>query len=313
MGYEGELAAGLTAVLWAVSALLFTLAGRQIGADVVNVTRLAIAMVLIAITHWFVFGSLFPWQTEPWRWSVLATSAVVGLVIGDGALFWAFVKIGPRLAMLIMSLVPVLTSLLAWICFGEIILPLEYLGIGITVAAVAWVVSEPKSRLERKQVKGELPPPSHAPDSREFLTGVILALVGALGQTGNLIITKYALVDEYSELSATELRILVSLVFLLVWAAARGKLVSSFRKLQHRKAFWQTSLGALIGPFLGIWFSYIAIQHGRIGIAATIISLSPLLLIPLSAMVLHEKISRRATIGTLIAMAGVAVLCLTSP
>jgi drug/metabolite transporter (DMT)-like permease len=241
---------------------------------------------------------------------VLALSAFVGLVIGDGALFYAFVKIGPRLAMLIMTLVPVMSAFFAWVCFDEIILPIEYLGIGITVCAIGWVVTERKTN--RKPEKDKFRPAKIDPTSREFIVGVTMAFVGALGQTGNLIITKYALVDDYSELSATELRIFVSLMFLVVWTVLSGRLGSTFRKLRNKKALTQTAVGALVGPFLGIWFSYIAIEYGRIGIASTIISTSPLLLIPLSAVFLHERSSFRSLIGTAVALSGVAILCFAS-
>ena len=325
MYFEGEIAALVTAVLWAASAMLFTVSGKRVGAQVVNVTRLAIAAVLIGVTHFFLFGSPYPIETELWRFGVLALSAVVGLVIGDGALFYAFVLIGPRLSMLIMSLVPVLSAGFAWICFGETIANLEYYGIFLAVASVAWVVTEEKGKNDAGNQDDKQPGPvfvsKDQPDAQEriesagtpqgkFQLGLIMAFIGALGQTGNLIITKYALTDQYSTLSATEIRIVVSLSFLIAWAAFKRELLSTFRRLRDLIALSQITLGALFGPFLGIWFSYIAIEKGRIGIAATIISISPVLLIPLSAIFLKERISRQAIFGTLLALAGIAILCL---
>ena len=312
MGFEGEHAALLTAILWAASALFFTLSGQRVGSGVVNVTRLAIGLILIAITHFFVFGTPYPFQTEWWRFGVLALSAIVGLVIGDGALFYAFVLIGPRLSMLVMSLVPVLSAIFAWICFGEQIAGIEHLAILLTVASVGWVVSEGKSQVP--------PPPEPKDESRTgpdekkkrlgpFQLGLLMAFIGALGQTGNLVITKYALEDEFSTLSATEIRILVSLVFLVGWVCWRKECGMTFRKLRDDStALVQISFGALFGPFLGIWFSYIAIEKGRIGIAATIISTAPVLLIPLSAIFLKEKISIQSVLGTVLAIVGVALL-----
>ena len=303
MAYLGEIAATGTALLWACSALLFTLAGRRIGPGTVNISRLAIGLVLIALIHLVSQGTFFPLETEMWRWGILALSAFLGLVIGDGALFFAFVMIGPRLAMLIMTLVPVFSALFAWICFGETIALIELLGMVVTIGAIAWVVSEDRSGGSRASKDSD-------PD-RNFALGIVLTLVGVLGQTANLVVTKYALVDGYSELSATEIRIVVSLVILWLFVWMRGQLPAMLQKIrQDRVALFQTSVGALFGPVLGIWLSYVAIVYTRIGIAATIMALPPLLLIPLSARFLKDRVTRRSVLGTMIAIGGVGLIFL---
>ena len=308
--YLGELAALATAILWAVCSVFFTLGSRRIGATPVNMTRLAFAIGFISAFHLYQQQTLFPYQTEPWRWGVLALSSILGLVIGDGALFYAFMKIGPQLSMLVMTLVPVCSAFFAWLCFGEPIYPHEYLGIALTIAAIGWVVTE------RRYPQQHEDPPSAAElkqQRKDFAAGVGLALVGVLGQTANLVVTKYALVDDYSELSATSVRILVALVWLTVWMACRGQLWSAWRSLSDIRACIYTAAGAFVGPFLGIWFSYIAIEATRIGVAATIMATPPLILIPLGRMFLNERITPRAIVGTVVAIIGVAVLFWRSP
>ena len=46
-------------------------------------------------------------------------SAILGLVIGDSLLFQAYILIGPRLGILLLSLSPLWGTLLAWIFLGE--------------------------------------------------------------------------------------------------------------------------------------------------------------------------------------------------
>lgn len=277
--------------------MFFTLSSRRVGADVVNRVRLTFALVLIAGWHWVVTGEFFPFETEPWRWGILAISSIAGLAIGDGALFLSFLYIGPRLAMLLMTTVPVMSAFFAWILFGETIGLRESIGIAITLAGVGWVILERPGNVHSGQYPRE-----------RFVAGILLALVGALGQTANLVVTKFALVDGYSALSATEVRILVSMLLLWGWAGARGQWASSLAKLHDRTAMLLILGGAIAGPFLGIWFSYIAIQHTRVGIASTIMATPPLLLIPLSAIFLGEKTSVRGWMGTIVALAGVALL-----
>ena len=67
-------------------------------------------------------------------------------------------------------------------------------------------------------------------------------------------------------------------------------------------------LGALLGPFLGVVGSIVAIQHTSVGIAATIMATPPMLMLPLLRIFHNEQISRRAYVGAFIAIAEVAVL-----
>jgi drug/metabolite transporter (DMT)-like permease len=68
--------------------------------------------------------------------------------------------------------------------------------------------------------------------------------------------------------------------------------------------------GAFVGPFLGIWLSLIAIQLTRLGIAATLMALPPVLLIPIEYFVYKKPISLRGMVGTAVAIAGVALIFL---
>ena len=84
--------------------------------------------------------------------------------------------------------------------------------------------------------------------------------------------------------------------------------MESIHQMRNRLAALFVVAGAIAGPFLGIWFSYIAIQNTRVGIAATIMATPPLLLIPLSALCFGEKTSLRGWIGTLFALLGIVLL-----
>ena len=295
----GELAAAGTAVLWAMSSMLFTLGGRRIGAESVNLIRLYFGMIFIVITHWFVMGVPFDMEVEGWRHGVLLVSAFVGLVIGDGALFYAFVLIGARLSMLIMSLVPVFSAIFARICFSENLSTPELIAIGFSVLAIAYVVGEKRDGDNSK---------SQQIERSDFAWGVVMSLIGVLGQTGNLIITKYALADDFSTLSATEIRILYSMLILTIWAIFRGQLGTIISHFRDRKSMLILAIGAFVGPFVGIWLSYIAINETRVAIASVIMATPPLLLIPLSAFYFGERMTVRSVLGTVLAFLGIACL-----
>lgn len=292
----GELAAVATAVCWSFTSIFFSYSGRRVGSDVVNRVRLLLAILYISLAHLAIQGTLFPWGTESWRWGWLALSSILGLALGDGALFYAYVLIGPRLSQLVMASVPIMSAFFAWLAFGETLTSVEMLGVGLAVAGMAWVITERQPALTTPE------------QSRQYGLGLLMALGGALGQTANLIFARYALVGNFSALSATEIRLVVGAVVLWGWSGWRGEVRPILAKLSDRRALGALAGGALVGPFLGIWLSLLAIQTTRVGVAATLMALPPVILIPLAYLFFGERTSLRGLTGTLVAFVGVGLL-----
>jgi len=70
-------------------------------------------------------------------------------------------------------------------------------------------------------------------------------------------------------------------------------------------------LQALATRLVGILIaSPVAIAHAHIGVASTLMSLTPVLLLPVSYFLFKEKITARAMIGTVVALLGVILLFL---
>ena len=63
--YFGELAALGTAIAWSFSSIFFTLAGRRVGSEVVNRTRLLFAVIFVAIIPQILEWQIFPFDAEP--------------------------------------------------------------------------------------------------------------------------------------------------------------------------------------------------------------------------------------------------------
>lgn len=49
----------------------------------------------------------------------MGLSGIVGLIVGDTCLFQAYVLIGPRRSLLLMTSVPVIATILAWLWLDE--------------------------------------------------------------------------------------------------------------------------------------------------------------------------------------------------
>ena len=283
--------------MWSLTAIFFSYSGRIVGSDVVNRSRLIFAFLFLTITHWLLEGSLFPLHVAGFRWFWFAVSSILGLVLGDAFLFKAFVMIGPRLSMLLMSTVPIYSTIFGWLLFGETVTGVELGGISLAVAGIGWVITEKRSR-------------ANAVENKRYKEGIFFGLLGALGQVANLVTARYGLVGGFSTVSATIIRILIAVIVLWGITAVRGQVGATFQKWRHRQAFPALVGGAFVGPFLGIWLSLIAIQLTRLGIAATLMALPPILLIPIEWLVYKKPVSGRGIVGTAVALMGVALIFL---
>jgi drug/metabolite transporter (DMT)-like permease len=305
------LAAGLaTAALWAVTALCFEAASRRVGSLVVNVLRLIVAQILFIGLSLARTGHAMP-HLSGGAWLTLSVSGLVGFVAGDLMLFRAFVLIGARLSMLVYASVPVMTALAGYLFLGERIGSRALLGMAVTMAGIALAVTG----------KRQGPDPGKT-GSRRW--GVLFALGGSAGQTAGLLLAKYGSAG-LSSFDATQVRVLAGLAGFLILAAGAGhlrSLVDVLRRgllsttdpslqVQHasaRTALFSLSLGAFFGPFLGVSLGLLSAQLLAAGVASTLMSLVPVLLIPMSILIFRERASLAEIAGTIVSFGGVVLL-----
>ena len=294
----GELASLATALCWTGSATFFSIASRRVGSVILNRTRVLLATVFLLLTHTALLGTPLPLTATPERWLWLGISGVVGLAIGDAMLFQAYVLIGPRLGMLMMAAAPVLSALLALGLLGEHLRPLEWFGILLTVAGIAWVVTRGRGPLLDR----------HQP---HYLRGLVLGLGAAACQAIGLTLSKLGLGGDFPALSGVVIRMLAAFVVLWGWTIASGQARPTFVRLsQDRGALLPAFAGSIVGPFLGVWFSLVGVQLAPVGVASTIMALPPVFLLPIARFILKEPINWQAWAGTFVAMAGIALLFL---
>jgi len=295
----GGLAALGTSILWAATSTFFTFASRELGSVAVNRARLLLATLFLAITHLAINGVLLPVNVKPEAWFWFVLSGVIGLVLGDAFLFQAFVWIGPRLSMLLMSLAPVISMIFSWIFLAEQLTLLQVLGIGITVLGVSTVILD---RGKPSETEGQ---------NRHYLKGLLFGLGGAVGQALGLVTSKVGLNAGLSPLSGNLIRMFSAAVIMWFFALVMNQAKVTLESVWHsRRARSFLFMGALAGPFLGVWLSLVAIQHTSVGIASTLMSLPPIFLLPVGMIIFKERIGWRAVVGTVLAISGVAMLFL---
>jgi len=293
---SGEIAAVAAAALFGLSSTFFSLAGLRVGPSAVNRARLLLAAVLALSLHWATRGELLPLEATSRAWLWLGLSGVIGLALGDASLFQAYVRIGPALAMLVFSTTPVFTALLGYAFLGEGLTVVEWVGIAVTLLGIAWVVSEPR----RRDFHGA---------GRSYRAGLLYAAGGALGQALGLLTAKLGLAEGVAPQSANLMRLLAAAA--AVWVAAfltggAHRTHSAFRNDPRASVF--TFAGTAVGPIWGVWLSLVAIGTAPLGVASTLMALTPIFLLPIARLVFSEPISYRAVFGTIVALSGAAIL-----
>lgn len=296
--FQGEFAALATAICWTSSYILFTIAVRIAGPKWLNRWRLSVAVVLLLIVHWMVYGTPLPFGADLGRWGWLTLSGIVGFAISDAFLFRALLHLGAHRTSLITSLIPVMSTFLAWTIFREQLTVAQILSSAAIVAGISLVVSA-------------RPSSEHEPAARkEVILGVLFALGTVLTQSLRYILSKQALGGEFPALSANVVQILAATIAVWLAALIGGNWKRDLDVFRNRKAALSMIGGAMAGPFIGVTLSMVALAKAQIGIASTLMALPPVLLLPFAYFVLKENIGPRAIAGTAMAIAGVACLFL---
>ncbi|HKI86773.1 MAG TPA: DMT family transporter [Thermoanaerobaculia bacterium] len=293
--HSGEIAALGTAACWTVTALAFEGATRRAGSMSVNLLRLMIALPLLCAAAYAFRGAAFPTDATAAAWGWLSLSGLIGFALGDFCLFRALVLIGPRLATLVMSLVPPLTALASWLILGEILRPSDILGMALTVTGIFWAVEE-RRRANRKRIEVTHP-----------WLGLTLALGGAVGQAVGLVLSKLGM-GSYSAIASTQIRVFAGIAGFLVIFLALRRWDRLRAALADSRALRLTTVGAFFGPFLGVTLSLYAVQHALAGVAASIMATTPVLIIPVVVLSGKERVGWGGVGGAILAVAGVFLL-----
>lgn len=293
----GEIAALGTSLVWSWTYVLFSRAVQRIGPQALNRLRLAVAFLVLVVLHWVVHGNPVPIGVEPQRLGWLVLAGVVGFVLADALLYRALFRLGPQRTSLVMAVVPVASALLAWVVFGEVPSAVEAVA-GLAVVGGVSLVLWPR--------KGEV----DATSARLRAEGVLFAFAAACCQAGRYLLSKAGMQGGFPVLSTNVLQIGAATLAIWGLTVVTGKVRPTLAALRDVPGRWAMAGGALLGPVTGVTLSLVALSSAPVGVASTLMALSPVVLLVVSRVAFKEKLRPRAVAGTLLAVAGVAALFL---
>jgi len=112
---------------------------------------------------------------------------------------------------------------------------------------------------------------------------------------------------KYNAFAATQIRLIAGIVGFIILISILRKWKNVGKAINNIPAMKGIALGSFFGPFLGISFSLIAIQNTGTGIASTLMSIVPVLIILPAIIIFKQKVSVKEVIGAFVSILGVTL------
>lgn len=296
----GQLLGLLTAVCWAQNSLVYRFLGTKVGSDAVAHVRMWIALPAIILLAYFIEGSFFPTSLSAQTYLVLFASGVIGYFITDLMLFQAYVWLGARESMVIMTLSPVATAIFSYFLFAERLKPMQMLGILLTILGVITMV------VGGKKIKGG------ENEERQKTKGMTFAILASIMQSVSFLLAKFAL-ESTGPVSTNLLRNVGGLMaFILYSFVIKRNAKAHFKAFKNPKWLALLFLAAMLGPVIGMSSQMKAFTLAPVGIVTTITQTTPILLLPVDKFILKKKITASSLLGTFVSIIGVGILFLAA-
>ena len=306
----GELIALLVAVSWTATAVFAEIATKRLGTLVVNVVRMGLSVILLSLILFIFTGSPIPqsMNTQTVMWFGL--SGIVGYVIGDYCLYKCYTYIGSRFGQLIMTLSSLFAAVAGYLLLSETI-PLKA-GLGMTITIIGIGISVLNKGTNGKKVELKL-----------SATGILLGLGAAMGQGVGLVLSKMGMeayklaahgeseaVLNMMPFAGTLTRGIIGFLGFAALLVASGGTAPFKQGLHDRKGMTFALLCSIFGPVIGVSLSLLAVSLANTGIAQTIMSISPVLILAPAYFIFKQRITLMEIIGAVISVAGVVTLIL---
>jgi drug/metabolite transporter (DMT)-like permease len=281
--FLGQAACLGAALLWAIALTIFRRPIEKFGARRINLAKCSLAAVFQGVTVVVLGQAGVLWNAPATSLAFIVVSGLIGLVLGDTALFGATARIGVHRTLLLQTLAPVFTAIVAAIWQAERPTLIQAIGSALILTGVACVVASGVG------------------------VGIALGVVAAMGQGVGIVLAKVGMHD-VAVLPASFLRLAAATVGLAVLGA-----FASPRKVGPGSSMDSRMIGrVLVATFLGAYVALFLMMAGvdlaPASVAAVLLSTGPVFSLVLETVIERRPPTVRGVAGTLLAVLGVAVL-----
>jgi drug/metabolite transporter (DMT)-like permease len=263
-------------------------------------------MLIVACMLWSVVWAAGSWHSLSVDGSLtLAVSGLVGIFIGDTALFGAVQRLGPRRASVLFATHAAFSAALGFVVLGERMGLQAALGGALTLGGVMCAIVLGRHREEHHAWES---------DHGSLKLGVGLGLVAALSQAVSTLIAKPVMSGQaggfpVDPIAASAVRVSVACAahYVILWLG-----VGAARAYQPptQRVLLQTALNGFIGMGLGMTFILMALQKGDVGMVAILSSVTPVLVLPILWWQLRRAPAWGAWLGAGLTVVGTVLILL---
>jgi drug/metabolite transporter (DMT)-like permease len=283
---------------------------KLIGGTEANFWRLTFATIFLSVWA-FGFGIGLGGDAFP----IFFVSGIMGIGIGDVALFQALPRLGSRLSLLLIQcLTAPCAALMEWIWLGTTLSTWQ-IACGLTALVGVGIALLPGDHLKLGR--------------RELVFGIIASVVAALGGAYGAVLSRkaygiaHANAEPIDGANAAFQRImgglLVAAICLVVvkrheirkQASTMREIDLELSKQKWRKIWPWVLVNSLAGQTLGVSCMQLALERTPTGIVLAIIAVTPIVVIPFTFVFEGEKPTVHSLVGGAIAVAGVIGLALS--
>ena len=274
----------LAAACWATASLFSATASAHMGAFAFTRWRMVFASLIL----WAIVAFTGGWRSLAWGGvGLLVLSGLIGIFVGDTALFACMNRLGPRRSGILFATHALFSAVLAWAFLGERIQGFALLGSALLVGGVMMAIALGKRDDEAHRweaTRGRL------------AVGVVLGLTSALGQSVGTLILKPLMSTGVDPMAASAVRMTAgfgahALLWLSGWQLARNRAPLNVRDLGF------TFVSAAV-----------ALAHGSAGLVGLLSSVSPVLLLPLLWWIYGRRPAAGAWAGAVLAVLGCGLI-----
>ncbi len=295
--YLVEIAALSAATCWAIGSIVSVMPVERLGTIGFNRVRMLIVFAMLG-SYVSIFGG---WETiRQDQIAEILLSGLIGILLGDTALFATMNRLGPRRTAILFSTNAPMSTLLGWIFLGEALSPTALVGTLFVIAGVILAIVYGKRRDQMhkwEEVKGPL------------IIGVGIGLLAALGQSVGSLIAKPIMVSGADPFAVSAMRVGITALGLVILSSAPVQAFKLRNKL-NTTIVTHILISGFLGMCVGMTLILYALAKGDVGIVATLSATTPVIMLPFMWMRTKERPAIGAWIGALIVVVGTGLIFL---
>lgn len=290
-----ELAALSAAFCWALSGLISIGAIRKLGPLAFNRVRMSLVFLMLAGVS-LLTGAWrdFPLDTI----QTLIISGLIGIFLGDTALFGSLQRLGPSRAAVVFALHAPMTVIMGWFLLSERLEVFTLIGCGIVTTGVIIAILGRKNHEEPQNI-----------DSTHGLMryGILLGLLGAFGQAAGAIIARPVMAEGVDPVTASAIRVGIAALCLIFTGFIPNPLFR-LKTALTLKLLVVIIISGFLAMGVGMTLLLYGLAIGDAGVVATLSATTPVLILPLLWMTTGIRPPLMAWISAVVTVLGIALI-----